>query len=182
MKCCHTQNSLGCRCSLCTSTKSVSSFIADPCVIRCHLMSAEIWDLSSLCTLSAKAGRKCLGINPQGSQRCRYCIFFIAFFFNKSRHHQVMHIAQWFHTKTLWRGHWGVISYTRSLPHKQMHFFILTWPFYFTFTHVLNYIFVRHRGGAAKESDCSLPANSLIDAHVRHFQEKGQTDRQTEVN
>lgn len=145
-------------------------------------MSAEIWDLSSLCTLSAKAGRKCLGINPQGSQRCRYCIFFIAFFiylffFNRSRHHQVMHIAQWFHTKTLLRGHWGVISYTCSLPHKQMHFLILTWPFYFSFTHLLNYIFVRHRGGAAKGNDCSFPANFLTYAHVWHFQEDRQTDR-----
>ena len=57
-----TQNSLGCRYSLCTSTKSVFSFIADPCVIRCHLMSSETRELYAVCTLSPVSGGKRLGI------------------------------------------------------------------------------------------------------------------------
>lgn len=61
----NTQNSLGCRHSLCTSTKSVSSFIADPCVIRCHLYGVhqQRFEICVLCTLSAVTGRKNLGIN-----------------------------------------------------------------------------------------------------------------------
>lgn len=71
---------------------SLRFFIADPCVIRCHLMSAEIWSMSALCTLSAVTGRKYLGINSQRSQRRRSSfIFDFLHGFHKTR----LYIIKW---------------------------------------------------------------------------------------